>query len=186
VLIMIGLEMSVMLATIKVEATHFSMEVNQTKHTHILKNSSGILLIYMIFFICHIGVPFDPEDLFREMFRDHPAFRGGMRGGGGGFPGGVQFSFNGVPMGGGAPMQPTQIKLPEPLQTILSFISKVIPTPFLVLGAVFLFMYVATAVIGLMLRNLFVVIALVSLPIPGQAKLMMWIAFFGAGIFGYL
>lgn len=135
-----------------------------------------------------IGVPFDPEDLFREMFRDHPAFARGGRGGGG-FPGGVQFSFNGMPMGGGGArqqQQPTPLKLPEPFQTILSAITAIIPTPFLVLGSVFLFMYLATAVIGLILRNLAIVIGLTMIPLHGQIKTVLWILFFGGGVLGYL
>jgi len=148
------------------------------------------------------GMPFDAEDLFAEMFRDHPAFRdmgsgnrrqrrGGAGGGGGfqGFPGGVQFSFNGMPMGGatrGGGGGPVPLTLPEPFATVLGFLGRHVPTQFLVLGAFFFFLYFATVVIGFIMRNLVYVFALSYAPLPGSIKAYLWCGFILAGVLGYV
>lgn len=85
--------------------------------------------------------------------------------------------------------QPTEFKipkLPEPLQTIFSTISAIIPSPFLALGSVIAITYIVSILIGFLFRNLFVVFALTMLPVHGQAKTFMWVVFVIAGLLGYL
>ena len=136
------------------------------------------------------------DDLFAEIFRNHPDFAG-MRGGGGGnrrerrgegMPGGMHFSFNGVPMGGmgGGGAKPMSLEIPEPFKTVLSLLGRFVPPQFLVLGGMFAVLYFATVVVGFLMRNLPYILGLMYAPLPRNVKKPLWMAFFAAGVFGYL
>lgn len=127
------------------------------------------------------GMPFtNHDDLFREMFRNDPRFSTGSGGG----PGGMHFSFNGMDRDGGGGTAFRTLKmptLPEPLATIVAMI----PGPVWFLGFIWAFFYAASSIIGFMLRNLHVVVVLSYIPIS-RDKTAMWVAFFAAGVFGWL
>lgn len=134
----------------------------------------------------------DPEDLFREIFRQQGMAGGG---GGGGFGGGDRGGSSGIHFssfgggggrGGGGP-QMINLSLPEPFATIWKVVSRVVPGPFLVLGTMFFAVYAFSWVMGLILRNIIYVFLLSYAPIPHPSlKTFAWVAFFVCGLLGYI
>lgn len=150
------------------------------------------------------GGEVDVNELFAQMFRDHPAFRGmgpGQARRGGGMPGGVHFSFNGAPFSRRG-QNDSQFRredddstsspglqiplLPAPIQAVVNGIISVVPVPFLMIGFVFFLIYAVNAIVKFVFRNFFYFIALSYLPIPKNLKAYAWLAFFGCGILGVL
>lgn len=153
------------------------------------------------------GMPFDPEELFREIFRNHPDMagaRGGNRahrrgGGGGGMPGGMRFSFNGMPMhfdgmgnmgGGGRQQQqqpgPVQFELPEPFKTALKVVTTIVPAPFLVVGSMLFGIYAFTWILSFIVQNISYIIVLQLVPLPQPFKTYAYLGLFLGSILGYL
>ena len=153
----------------------------------------------------------DLDELFREMFRNHPDFQGVGGGGGGGtrrqrraggmpggvpgggmpfmfhttgMPGGMQFNFGGPSNGGGGGGRGggPAFALPEPIKTIVGLV----PPPFLALGAMLLFVYSISFIVSTLWRNIHIVIFMNFVPIPPQMSRYLWLAFFAAGLFGYI
>jgi len=138
-----------------------------------------------------------PEELFREMFRQQhgtnaEGFDGGEGGNrrerrGGGIPGGgMNFSSFGGGANGGGP-QMINLSLPEPFASAWGILSRVIPTPFLFIGVIFVFTYAFSWMMSLILRN-FIYVLLLSyapFPLPSSLKKFVWLAFFIGGFLGY-
>lgn len=148
------------------------------------------------------GMPFDPEELFREIFRNHPDMAGGQggnrarrRGGGGGMPGGMHFSFNGMPMhfdgmgnmgGRQQQPQPVQFELPEPFKTALSVVTAIVPTPFLVVGTMLFGIYAFTWILSFIVQNISYIIVLQMVPLPPPFRTYAYLALFMGSFLGYL
>lgn len=125
---------------------------------------------------------FDPHDLFREMFPDHPAFRGG--GGRQGMPGGIHFTTFG---GGGPNVQ--QVKLPElpkGVQMVFSILARVIPPPLLLLGGIITFSYAAMAIVAFFLSRIHMFVFIYMVPAPANLKTMLFLGMVAAGLLGYI
>jgi hypothetical protein len=155
-------------------------------------------------------MPFDPEELFREIFRNHPDMAGARAGnraqrrggGGGGVPAGVHFNFGGTPMhfngmggmggSGGRQQQqqgqpaPVQFQLPEPIKTVLSVLTTLVPAPFLVVGTMLFGIYVFTWVLSFIVRNIAYIIALQFIPLPPPYKTYAWVGLLAGSVLGYL
>lgn len=154
------------------------------------------------------NMPFDPDELFAQMFRDNPDIFNGRRRGGGGnqshffhFPmggnGGMPFNFaaqsGGVPFasraarGGGRDEEEVPLPLlPAPLLAVFKAVSSVVPPPFLILFSVVAFLTIFVWVIGFIFSHLFYVLILQISPLPGKVKSAAWIALFALGFFGYI
>ena len=133
----------------------------------------------------HGGVPFDPEEFFKEVFRDaegfgmHQSGRGGTRGMP---PGGVHFAFNGFPMGGA---QPIPLELPPVIKAILG----IVPLPLLLIGAVFFVTVLFSRLMSFAFSNMPYLLLLNFIPnqvASGKVKLFLLLLLMGASAFGYL
>ena len=134
--------------------------------------------------------PFDPNELFREIFKQQGMSGGGMPAGfataGGGMPGGMHFSFNGVPMHGGpggvGVQQLRMPEIPEPFKTIVGLV----PPPLLVFGGMALFFAAFSWIMGFIFEKMPFFIVIYAVPAPGRVKWAAVLMLMGASFLGFV
>jgi hypothetical protein len=136
----------------------------------------------------------DPEELFRQFFREHT--RGGMS------QGGVHFtSFGpGFSFGARSPAE-QELDLPEPLNSmvklfsgavpifgpIISVFIRLIPTPVLVLAIICLIFFVATSIASFFLYRIHYFLIVMYFPVSNtRIKAILYVALIVCGLMGYV
>mmetsp|Transcript_24250 Transcript_24250/g.71218 ORF Transcript_24250/g.71218 Transcript_24250/m.71218 type:complete len:231 (-) Transcript_24250:251-943(-) len=138
------------------------------------------------------GAPEDMEELFRQMFRDHPAFRNGGAGfrgfpgasgaTAGGMPHGAPFFFTTMPGGGGGGPGVQPIRLPPALSALFRFIPLQLAIPMFLFLLVFLF---AKIVAFFSTRALYFA-PLFIFPVPNRIRTAGFLCVVVAGMLGFI